>query len=299
MKATPYLSNGLWFDKEAEAAARFYISVFPDSAIDHMTYYGKEGFEFHQQPEGSLMAITFNLSGTEFVAINGGPLFQLNASISYFVLCQTETEADRYWEAFSDGGTVMMPLDKYAWSEKYGWIQDRFGLSWQIMIAREHSPEQLLMPSFMFAGAQQGRAEEAVQFYTSVFRGTVDLIVKQPEGPMKEQVEYAQFKLIGETLAAMDSNIPMEMEFNEALSLIVNCRTQAEIDYYWKYLTEGGQEVQCGWLKDKFGVSWQVVPVQLEEMLRHPDKARTERVTKAFMAMKKFDINELEKAFNG
>lgn len=146
----------LWFDHQAEQAVNFYISIFKNSKIDHISRYGKEGFEIHGQKEGTVMTVRFTLDGQPFSALNGGPLFQ----------------------------------------------------------------------------------------------------------------------------------------FNEAISFQVHCDTQEEIDYYWDKLTAGGEEVQCGWLKDQFGVSWQIVPTVLEKLLDDPSKA--ERVTKVFLQMKKFDIEKLK-----
>lgn len=148
----------LWFDHQAEQAVNFYISIFKNSKIDHISRYGKEGFEIHGQKEGTVMTVRFTLDGQPFSALNGGPLFQ----------------------------------------------------------------------------------------------------------------------------------------FNEAISFQVHCDTQEEIDYYWDKLTAGGEEVQCGWLKDQFGVSWQIVPTVLEKLLVDPSKA--ERVTKVFLQMKKFDIEKLKSA---
>ena len=152
------LTPCLWFDKEAEDAAKFYVSVFKNSSINSVTRYGKEGFEIHGQKEGTVMTVEFTLNGQRFIGLNGGP----------------------------------------------------------------------------------------------------------------------QFK------------------FSEAISFTIPCDTQEEIDYFWKKLTEGGEEGPCGWLKDRFGLSWQVTPTILPKLLKDP--ARAPRVTSAFLKMKKFDIKELENA---
>lgn len=155
------ITSCLWFDTEAEEAARLYCSIFRNSKMGRVTRYGKEGFEIHRQPEGKVMTADFELEGSKFVALNGGPVFK----------------------------------------------------------------------------------------------------------------------------------------FNESVSFQIHCETQDEIDYYWSKLTaDGGQEGHCGWLKDKFGLSWQVVPVALIEILTGGDAARAERVTKAFLQMKKFDIAALQSA---
>lgn len=153
----------LWFDTQAEEAARLYVSIFEGSEITAMARYGKEGFEFHGRPEGSVMTVEFRLGDTRFTALNGGP----------------------------------------------------------------------------------------------------------------------QFK------------------FSEAISLQVFCETQEEIDYFWSKLSEGGEEGPCGWLKDRFGLSWQVVPSALQVMMTDPDAKKSGRVTAAFLQMKKFDLAALERAYAG
>lgn len=157
MKAN-IISPCLWFNNQAEDAAKFYTSIFKNSRITDIARYGKEGFEFHQQPEGTVMTIAFEINGLTFTALNGGP----------------------------------------------------------------------------------GR------------------------------------------------------EFTEAISFQVMCDTQEEIDHYWNNLKQGGEEQQCGWLKDKFGLSWQIVPSVLPDLLK--DVSKADRVTKAFLQMKKFDIETLLKA---
>ncbi len=159
------ITSNFWFDTQAEDAAKFYTSVFKNSSIGRITYYGKEGYEIHGMKEGTVMTIEFLIEGQQFTGLNGGPIFK----------------------------------------------------------------------------------------------------------------------------------------FNESISFIVNCETQKEVDYFWEKLGEGGDEKAkvCGWLKDKFGVSWQIVPVVLTNMIHDKDHTKTERVVKAMMQMKKLDIAALEKAFAG
>jgi predicted 3-demethylubiquinone-9 3-methyltransferase (glyoxalase superfamily) len=165
MKALQKITSNLWFDTQAEEAANYYCSIFKKSAITKVTHYGKAGYEAHKMPEGTVMTVTFQLEGQEFVALNGGPVFK----------------------------------------------------------------------------------------------------------------------------------------FNEAISFIINCGTQQEIDYYWEKLSQGAdpRAQQCGWLKDKFGVSWQVVPIELEDMFNDDDRERSERVMTAMIPMKKLDINVLKEAYEG
>lgn len=293
----------LWFDSEAEEAIQFYTSLFPGSTTGKTTRYGKEGFEIHGQPEGKVMIVEFKLGGYEFIGLNAGPLFKFNPSISFFVVCETEEETNKLWENLSDGGSVLMPLDRYDWSGKYGWVQDRYGISWQLSLGKLEDVGQRITPSLMYVGDQAGRAEEAVNLYTSIFKNSeVDGISRYTgnEGPDKEgTVNHAQFSLNGEKFMVMDSAMEHRFTFNEAISLLVNCTTQEEVDYFWEKLSEGGEEGPCGWVKDKFGVSWQISPVRLSEMLADEDPAKVGRVTNAFLHMKKFDIQKLEEAFTG
>ena len=198
-----------------------------------------------------------------------------------------------------------MPLDKYPWSQKYGWIQDRFGVSWQLAWGnRKDVGGQSIVTSLMYVNEHYGQAEEAMNHYTSIFRGSeITSIMRYgaDQQPEKEgTVMYGQFKLGEQVFSAMDSAQEHRFTFNEGISLVVACETQEEVDYYWNRLSEGGDPKAqvCGWLKDKFGVSWQVVPNILEDMLQDADKNKVESVTKAYLHMKKFDIEELKRAFN-
>jgi predicted 3-demethylubiquinone-9 3-methyltransferase (glyoxalase superfamily) len=297
--------SNLWFDSQAEEAAEFYTSLFKNSRIGKTTRYGKAGYEFHHQPEGKLMTIEFELEGQGFIGLNAGPIFKFTPAVSFLVACKTKEEVDALWEKLSAGGTALMELGEYPFSEKYGWTQDKYGLSWQVMFMGDRKITQKITPTLMFIGAVCGRAEEAIQFYTSVFRNAgIGGILRYEKGeePDKEgTIKHAAFTLEGQEFAAMDSAYEHTFTFTEAISLLVRCRDQAEIDTYWEKLTEGGDPNAqvCGWLKDKFGLSWQVSPTVLEEMLQDPDKEKVERVTNAFLKMKKFDIGELKRAFEG
>ena len=115
----------LWFDSQAEEAAKFYVSLFPNSAVGAITRYGKEGFEVHGRPEGSAMTVNFSLEGQEFTALNGGPHFKFSEAISFVVRCETQAEVDHYWDKLGEGG------DQRA--QQCGWLKDKYGISWQIV----------------------------------------------------------------------------------------------------------------------------------------------------------------------
>ena len=276
MKQTIYPC--LWFDGNASEAARFYSTVFTDCKITADTP----------------MVVSFEAAGQKFMCLNGGPTFTPNPSISFFVVCETIEEVQSAWRQLTGGGKVMMPLDTYPWSEQYGWVQDRFGISWQLSYGKLEEVGQKFTPSLMFTEAQKGRAEEAIHFYTSIFEpSSVVGILRYgaSDGDVEGTVKHAQFNLGGNVFMSMDSSLSHGFSFNEGISLVVECDTQEEIDFYWNRLTEGGAESQCGWLKDKYGVSWQIVPAILKELMQ--DSERAPRVMNAFMQMKKFEIDEL------
>jgi predicted 3-demethylubiquinone-9 3-methyltransferase (glyoxalase superfamily) len=299
------ISPMLWFDNQAEEAAKFYTLTFPNSSIGRVARYGKEGFEIHGQKEGTVMTMDFTLDGQKFSALNGGPLFKINPSISFFATYEQEGQVDEIWKKLSEGGSVLMPLDKYPWSQKYGWVQDRFGVSWQIAVGnRKDVGGQSIITSLMFVREYYGEAEKAMKLYTSVFMNSeIKGILRYGEEDKGEKagtVKHAQFTLGNQTFMAMDSGMEHQFSFNEAVSLVIPCETQEEVDYYWEKLAEGGDPKAqvCGWLKDRYGVSWQVVPNILVDMLHDQDKAKVEHVTRAYLGMKKFDIAELKRAFN-
>jgi predicted 3-demethylubiquinone-9 3-methyltransferase (glyoxalase superfamily) len=290
------ITTHLWFDKEANEAAEFYTSVFKNSRIDRKT-------TLYNTPSGSTEIVSIELLGQEFTLISAGPLFKFNPSISFLVACETQDEVNTLWDRLSKGGTELMELGEYPFSERYGWIQDRYGLSWQLMSRGDYEIKQRITPTLMFVDRQCGKAEDAINFYAKVFAdASVSDMLRYSEGeePDKEgAIKHASFILEDVEFAAMDSARVHNFAFNEAISFIVHCETQEEIDYYWGRLSADPKAEQCGWLKDKYGVSWQIVPMVLDEMLQDRDPKKVARVTKAFLKMKKFDINELKKAYGG
>jgi predicted 3-demethylubiquinone-9 3-methyltransferase (glyoxalase superfamily) len=267
----------LWFDGQAKVAAEFYCSFLKNSEI------------IDETP----MIVTFELNGKLIMGLNGGPMFKFNPSISLFITCESINETDEIWNKLIVGGKALMPIDKYPWSERYGWLQDKFGLTWQISVAKSEDPKLKITPSMLFTSNQFGKAEEAINFYSSVFdNSSTDILIHYPaEDNSAGKVLYAEFKLNHYDIIAMDGSGVHDYSFNEAVSFVVDCETQEEIDYYWDKLSEGGEESQCGWLKDKFEVSWQIVPTVLRNFMTDPEKAP--RVIETFLKMKKLDIETL------
>ena len=310
--ATAKIVPHLWFDDQAVEAARFYSTLFPDSHVDAVTPLPADS---PSGPAGSVDIVEFTLFGQPFMAINAGPLFRFNPSISFMVNFdplffgssrhgqdEARRQLDAVWEKLSAGGKALMPIDTYPFSERYGWIEDKYGLSWQLILTNpDNEPRPPILPSLMFTKKNYGKAEEAIKFYLSVFRGSrMGALVRYGPGqpPEKEgAVAFADFMLENQWFVAMESANEHHFEFNEAISLLVHCEDQQEIDEYWKKLSAVPESEQCGWVKDRFGVSWQIVPTVLGEMMKDPDQGRAKRATEAMLGMKKLDIAELERAY--
>jgi predicted 3-demethylubiquinone-9 3-methyltransferase (glyoxalase superfamily) len=300
----------LWYDKEAKEAAEFYTSVFPESKITVVN-------TLHDTPSGDCDIVSFTLWGQEFMSISAGPIFKLNPSISFFVnfdplffKSSTDPEKaareklDQVWNKLAEGGKVMMELGEYPFSKRYGWLADKYGVTWQLMIGKpEGDPRPSIIPSMMFVGKKAGKAEEAINFYLSVFKNSKPgIMFKYPAGsePDKEgTIAFADFNLDNKWLAAMDSAHEHKFDFNEAVSLLVPCKDQAEIDYFWEKLSSDPKSEQCGWCKDKYGVSWQITWDKMHDIFKSGSTEQIDRLTQAVMPMKKIEVAKLKEAIEG
>ena len=292
----------LWFDDTAEEAAHFYTSIFPHSKISDVVPYTVETPS--NKPIGSVMTVAFELDGYRFLGLNGGADFKPNPSISFMINFDpsqdkdAKTHIDVVWAKLSEGGKILMPLDKYPFSERYGWVQDKFGFSWQLILTNPEGEERpLIIPSIMFVGDMTGKAEEASYFYLSVFKNSKrGAIARYPAGmePDKEStVMFTDFKLEGQWFAAMDSGRMHDFKLNEAISLMITCSGQKEIDYFYDRLSAHPDAEICGWLKDKYGVSWQLITPDFVKL----DKNK--KVMEAILKMKRLDVAKLKKAYEG
>lgn len=284
-------STCLWFDKDGLSAAEFYVSLFRNSKIEIVTNYGETGQEITGGAPGSVMVVYYKLMDSEFLNLNGGPHFQHTSAYSNFVSLKNASEVEKLWKALSQNGEVRMELNKYDWSEKYGWIKDRYGIEWQLMFDPEG--EEGIFPAMLFTNEMYGKGEVAINYYTGLFPySQIETIYRNPED---NKIMYASFKLNNKRFVLMEG--PGEhgnAGFNESFSMTVACKDQNEIDYYWNEMTKnGGAESQCGWLKDKFGLSWQIVPEGIERMMNGKNK---EKAMAAMLQMKKFDIAKLTAA---
>jgi predicted 3-demethylubiquinone-9 3-methyltransferase (glyoxalase superfamily) len=293
----------LWFDKEAKEAAQFYVNAFGGDSIV------MSSSTLHDTPSGDADMVSFQLQGFQFMAISAGPYFKFNPSISFFVNFdpsrdpQAREHLDQLWEKLYVEGKALMPVQEYPFSKRYGWLQDKYGISWQLMLSNpEGEPRPFIIPSLMFTGSNTGKADEAIDFYVSVFKNTKrGLTATYPPGAAPEKdakIMFAEFMLENQWFTAMDSGHMHAFTFSEAISLMVNCDTQEEIDYYWGKLSAVPESEQCGWLKDKYGVSWQITPTAMKQMMNGSPE-QVARVTKTFLQMKKFDIAALKKAYEG
>jgi predicted 3-demethylubiquinone-9 3-methyltransferase (glyoxalase superfamily) len=291
----------LWFDKQAREAAAFYVSLFPDSQVDYVT-------TLRDTPSGDCDVVGFRLAGQPFMAISAGPFFKPNPSISFILNFDPSRDPrareslDEAWSRLAEGGLVRMPLQEYPFSKRYGWVEDRFGFNWQLILSDPAGePRPFIVPSLMFTGPNAGRAEEAIEHYVGTFPGSRrGQSARYPAGMEHDRegtLMFADFQLRGQWFAAMDSGYPHGFAFNEAVSLLVRCRDQAEIDATWSRLSAVPEAEQCGWLKDRFDVSWQVVPADLDGMMRNGSPEQVARVTQAFLPMKKLDVEALRRAY--
>jgi predicted 3-demethylubiquinone-9 3-methyltransferase (glyoxalase superfamily) len=298
-RITPHL----WFDKEAREAAKLYCSILPDSRVTNIT-------TLHDTPSGDCDVVSFGLSGQPFMAISAGPQFKINPSVSFILNFDPSKDTnariylDSAWEKLSAGGQILMPLERYPFSERYGWVQDKFGVSWQLILSNPVGEElPLIILTLMFTEDKCGKAEEAMKFYRSVFKGTKQgMIARYPKGMAPDKpgtIMHADFMIENQWFAAMDSAREHGFTFNEAISLVVSCDTQRELDYYWNKLSAVPESEICGWCKDRYGLSWQIVPSAMGSMMKSGSQEQIDRLTQTVLQMKKLDIADLQRAYEG
>lgn len=293
-KLVPYL----WFDKDAKGITDFYSNVFPGTKV-------KSNGVLSDTPSGDVEMAGINILGLEFSIITAGPHYKFKPSISFMVVCESVMELDSYWEKLIENGVALMEVSEYPFAKRFGWVQDKYQVHWQLIFREQDNAEvvtQKIIPALMFSGESIGRAEEAMKFYVNTFRDSkvnaVEFYEPGENPEPKARVKHARFTIDGLQLAISDGN--GNFDFEQAISFMVLCNDQAEVDFFWNALTaDGGKEIQCGWLTDKFGVPWQVVPSSFEKFMREGTTEQIARVQKAFMSMKKFEIAVLELAYNG
>ncbi len=293
-KLIPYL----WFDNDAKGILDFYSSIFPGTEV-------KIHGVLSDTPSGNVEMAGMNILGLEFSIITAGPHYKFKPSISFMVTCESVDEIDSYWNKLIESGVALMEISEYPFAKRFGWVQDKYQVHWQLIVREPDSAglaAQKIIPAVMFSGENIGRAEEALKFYVNTFRDSevnvIDFYEPGENPEPKARVKHARFTIEGLQFAISDGN--GHFDFEQAVSFMVLCNDQAEVDFFWNALTaDGGKEIQCGWLTDKFGVPWQVVPSAFEKMMREGTTEQIARVQEAFMSMKKFNIARLELAYNG
>ncbi|WP_407477698.1 VOC family protein [Elizabethkingia meningoseptica] len=274
----------LWCDGNAKESAAFYCQVF-------------DGKVTADTP----MVQNIELFGQKLMLLDAGPHFEKNPSISFLVNCASEEEVQKYWDMLSEGGMVLMALDSYPWSKKYGWLKDKYGTTWQLYFGEMQ--EQRIVPTLMFMHQNNGKAMEAMEFYTGIFPNSkIEGIMKYKEGgengEIPEDIQHAQFVINNYTMHCMDSSFDHQFDFSEGISLVVMTDDQQETDHFWNSLISGGgRESMCGWLKDPYGVSWQIVPKRLIELMNDSDPEKSQKIFQAMLKMQKIIIADLEEAY--
>lgn len=280
------ITPNIWCDGNAEATAQYYVGIFGDDAeITNTTTYPQTGLlDFQAHMAGLPLTVDFRISNQHFTVINAGDEFRPNPAISFLLNfdplnftdeAAARAELKRVWHGLADGGQVLVPLQAYDFSPSYGWVQDRFGVSWQLLLTDpDGAPRPFVIPAFMFGGVQQNKAAEAVDYWTALFpdaEKSIDIRYSQPqETASAHSVRFSDFTLAGQWFAAMDSPMDQDFTFTEGISLLVDCADQAEIDRYWAALSAVPEAEQCGWCRDRFGVSWQIVPKNIGDLVQRP-----------------------------
>lgn len=292
------ISACIWMNEAGtQEAPAFYTGIFPNSEITATTRYTEVGQNIHGHSPGEVMTIEYEIDGFSFCALNGGDDFKPNPSISFFVRCNDAAEVDRLWAALQPGGTALMPLDSYPFNERYGWIRDRFGVSYQLIVS-PYSDGQRISPCLLFTGDVCGKAEEAMNLYTGIFPdsriGDVARYESGQEPDVEGTVMHGEFQIAGQPFVAMDSAQDHRFSFTEGVSLIVDTEDQHQIDRYWNALSAVPDSEICGWLKDRFGVSWQIVPnSQMNQVLTGTDEHAKQHLFERLFEMSKITMSDL------
>lgn len=296
----PLIVPSIWFQGNAPEAIEFYAQAIGDLDVLNTQHYPTEDLpDFLEQFAGAVMSVDFTLWGRRLQAINAGDEFTPTPGISFLLNLDpafrpdAETKIDAVWAALAEGGEERMPLQEYPFAKKYGWLKDRYGVEWQLMLTDpDGEPRPCLIPWLMFSGDAQNRCSEALARYTELFPNssiTTTAPYGQPTGnATAEALMFADVALDGQCFAAADDGSGGNLPFSEGVSLAILCDSQEEIDHYVSGLSRVPESELCGWVKDEFGVSWQVQPANLAEILQRPGNQQR------LWGMKKIVLSEFE-----
>ncbi|HEM6371851.1 TPA: VOC family protein [Streptococcus suis] len=276
----------LWYDTEAKEAAEFYVDLF-GGKID-WTY------TITDTPSGDSDLVQFQLGDMTLAAISAGPYFKLNESMSLMVSVADKADVTRLYEALSDGGRVLMPLGEYPFSPYYVWLEDRFGLSWQLSYEPDLDKPYQFDICLLFSQDQVGLAQPMLDYYKDKLpQARLGHLSYYGEGEAAK-LNYAELLVGGQKLIVMDHGYGGEASFNEAFSLMVYVDSQEEAESWYEKVSAVPEAEICGWAKDQFGISWQIVPRILMEAYDTASPEKVKAVNAAVMTMKRLDIAKIQ-----
>ncbi|MFV8313217.1 VOC family protein [Aerococcus viridans] len=282
----------LCFNNQAEEAVKYYTEVFSQSEITREIHY--------PMAKGEAVAYDFTIENQAFAAFNGDSDFKMNPSFSLMISLDTAEEVDTLYAKLAKGGKDLMPLDAYPFSDRYAWVEDQFGLSWQIMLAPDVPKNYKIRVSLLFAGQYCGQAEQALKDYAAIFQmaapGHINYYQEGEAQDARAKVNYAELNVGDQQLVFMDHGFGSDEEFSEAISFQIIAGAQSEVDYYWEKLSADEKAERMGWLKDSHGISWQVVPQAYLQIMETANEEQKKRVLDALFKMKKMDVARLENA---
>lgn len=284
----------LWYDTEAKEAVAFYVDLF-GGKLD-WTY------TITDTPSGDSDLIQFQLGDMTLAAISAGPYFKLNESMSLMVNVASKDEVTRLYQALSEGGRVLMPLGEYPFSPYYVWLEDRFGLSWQLSYAPDLDNSYQFDICLLFSQDQVGLAQPMLDYYKDKLpQASVGQLSYYGEGEAAVEaakLNYAELLVAGQKMIVMDHGYGGEASFNEAFSLMVYVDSQDELNFYYDLLSAVPEAEMCGWVKDQFGISWQIVPRILMEAYDTASPEQIKAVNAAVMTMKRLDFATIQTILN-
>lgn len=284
-KITPFL----WFPKNIHPILVYYKTIFPELISDPLEKY-------EETPSGSIEFANIKIYDRELLIMAADDTSKFNNSISMTIWCNNLERTKYIWEQLSSTGKVLMNADKYDWSEYYGWCNDKYGLSWQIMYYPDS--ENMVIPSITMSGANCGKAAEFIENLKPIFKDIsinhISKYGKNENGDNPEHIAHCEFTVNNQKYIIMDSSNMHDQNFNESISFLILCKGQDEVDFYWdKIIANGGEASQCAWCKDKFGISWQVVPEELNQATGNPDPVIAKYALESMLQMSKIIINDL------
>lgn len=280
----------IWSNGRAREMAEWYTQIFTNSRITGCSTYPEsveDGLaDFQLELAGKDLTVDCQIEGYEFTIINAGPEFTPTPANSFMINYDPKyrenarNDLETTWAQLIEGGKALMPLQKYDFSELYGWVEDKYGVSWQLILSDASGDDRpVVIPALMFGGPVQNQAAQAGEFYRDVFKNSregMTYAYPSESGPAStDSIMFSDFVLEDQWFTANDAGADQDFTFSEAVSYVVQCKDQAEIDYYWEKLSAVPEAEQCGWCKDKFGVSWQICPENMGELMAKPGAYQT------------------------